>query len=387
MYLIPLWTTLCASILTGLLGRSIGRAGAQVLCLSGMLCSCIASYFIFYEVCVCQSTCYIRIWLSVDLLDISGVLTYDPLASIMLAVITTVSLCAQVYSIGYMKSDPHSVRFFAWLSLFSFFMILLVLSENVLQSFIGWGDVLFQEACNSSGSKCVIPDDAVKVTNTYNILLSLLALGNLLLVLLIMVVIIELLMFYLCTHVVPVTLVFATRIHNVHRSTWANVMWQAKRRFWEVLNMLHSYSLPVSRWWTPTRRAVLISVKDTTGAVLYILFLLLAFWYVPICLTIMIRLGTWRGGSFGLIESLIDLWDYCCIICADPVPAAPTSNMHTHTTTGTTVADKNITYTKPNEWSTLDRCCYALGIAGAAAIAFGGATIVIVAVAAAYNSW
>lgn len=141
MYLIPLWTTLCASILTGLLGRSIGRAGAQVLCLSGMLCSCIASYFIFYEVCVCQSTCYIRIWLSVDLLDISGVLTYDPLASIMLAVITTVSLCAQVYSIGYMKSDPHSVRFFAWLSLFSFFMILLVLSENVLQLFIGWEGV------------------------------------------------------------------------------------------------------------------------------------------------------------------------------------------------------------------------------------------------------
>ena len=68
-------------------------------------------------------------------------MTFDSLSASMLVVITTVSLCAHIYSIEYMKADPHSVRFFSWLSLFTFFMVLLVVSENMLQLFVGWEGV------------------------------------------------------------------------------------------------------------------------------------------------------------------------------------------------------------------------------------------------------
>ena len=59
----------------------------------------------------------------------------------MLVVITTISLCAHIYSIEYMSEDPHKIRFFSYLSLFTFFMILLVLSDNALQLFVGWEGV------------------------------------------------------------------------------------------------------------------------------------------------------------------------------------------------------------------------------------------------------
>lgn len=93
----------------------------------------------FYEVGICQSVCYIKCfdWLSIDLVDVHWGFLYDALSASMLVVITSVSLCAQIYSIEYMRTDPHNVRFFAYLSLFTFFMILLVVSDNTIQFFLG----------------------------------------------------------------------------------------------------------------------------------------------------------------------------------------------------------------------------------------------------------
>lgn len=59
----------------------------------------------------------------------------------MLVVINIISFCAQLYSIEYMRNDPHNIRFFAYLALFTFFMVFLVLSDNMFQLFMGWEGV------------------------------------------------------------------------------------------------------------------------------------------------------------------------------------------------------------------------------------------------------
>ena len=67
----------------------------------------------------------------------------DSLTSVMLCVITSISLCVHVYSINYMENDPHLSRFLSYLSLFTFFMILLVSADNFIQMFVGWEGVGF----------------------------------------------------------------------------------------------------------------------------------------------------------------------------------------------------------------------------------------------------
>ncbi len=66
---------------------------------------------------------------------------YDSLSATMLVVITVISLCAHIYSVEYMGNDPHCVRFFPYLSLFTFFMLFLVVADNILQLFVGWEGV------------------------------------------------------------------------------------------------------------------------------------------------------------------------------------------------------------------------------------------------------
>lgn len=68
-------------------------------------------------------------------------LQIDVISSVMLIVVTSVSSLVHIYSTGYMKGDPHVPRFMAYLSLFTFLMIVLVTSDNYLQLFIGWEGV------------------------------------------------------------------------------------------------------------------------------------------------------------------------------------------------------------------------------------------------------
>jgi NADH:ubiquinone oxidoreductase subunit 5 (subunit L)/multisubunit Na+/H+ antiporter MnhA subunit len=76
-----------------------------------------------------------------DLVYVHWGFVFDALSASMLVVITSVSLCAHIYSIEYMRTDPHNVRFFSYLSLFTFFMLLLVVSDNTIQFFLGWEGV------------------------------------------------------------------------------------------------------------------------------------------------------------------------------------------------------------------------------------------------------
>ncbi len=80
-------------------------------------------------------------WISVGTLQVNWALLIDPLTAVMLVVVTSVSSLVHLYSIGYMHEDPHRPRFFAYLSLFTFAMLMLVTSDNLVQMFFGWEGV------------------------------------------------------------------------------------------------------------------------------------------------------------------------------------------------------------------------------------------------------
>src|SRR5690606_20751010 len=80
-------------------------------------------------------------WIQVGGMDLRWVLRVDTLTAIMLVVVNTVSSLVHIYSIGYMADDPHRSRFFAYLSLFTFAMLMLVTADNFLQMFFGWEGV------------------------------------------------------------------------------------------------------------------------------------------------------------------------------------------------------------------------------------------------------
>jgi len=80
-------------------------------------------------------------WIESGSLFINWSLNYDPLSATMLIVVTSISTCVHIYSIEYMSEDPHLKRFISYLSLFTFFMLILVTSNNLLQLFVGWEGV------------------------------------------------------------------------------------------------------------------------------------------------------------------------------------------------------------------------------------------------------
>ena len=143
MYLIIIFTPLIASILSISLGRKIGKNGASLLTTLGIFICWLISLLIFYEVTLSHSICLIKLfrWIDVGYLHIYWEFLFDTLTSVMLLVILSISLCVHLYSIEYMYSDPHLCRFMSYLSLFTFFMLILVTAGNFLQLFFGWEGV------------------------------------------------------------------------------------------------------------------------------------------------------------------------------------------------------------------------------------------------------
>lgn len=130
-------------LFASLFGFKIGGKGSQVLTIIFMCCTCITSLFLFYIVNLLGFT-FQKIlgnWIFVNFLIIPWQFLFDPLSCLMLIVINLISLCVHIYSIDYMKEDPHICRFMAYLSLFTFCMNLLVTAGNLLQLFIGWEGV------------------------------------------------------------------------------------------------------------------------------------------------------------------------------------------------------------------------------------------------------
>ena len=126
--------------ITGLFGRAIGPKGAAIVTTGCLVMSFFLSLFAFYEVGLMGSPVYIRLapWVSSEVLLINWGFLFDSLTVVMCVVVTFISSLVHLYSIEYMSHDPHLPRFMSYLSLFTFFMLILVSADNLIQMFLGW---------------------------------------------------------------------------------------------------------------------------------------------------------------------------------------------------------------------------------------------------------
>lgn len=108
-----------------------------------MVLTAICSFYLGYEIILCNSVVNIKLgtWINVGTMHVEYGFLFDSLSTIMLIVITFISSLVHIYSMEYMKQDPHKTRFFCYLSLFTFFMMLLVTADNMIQFFFGWEGV------------------------------------------------------------------------------------------------------------------------------------------------------------------------------------------------------------------------------------------------------
>ena len=143
MYLLILLFPLLSFLNCLLLGRKIGHEGTKFLSCFLLSIACILSYIIFWDIIVYESIIYIYGWSWFNLGNLSNKIyfIFDHLVASMLILILTVSSLVHLYSTSYMDKDPHLPRFMGYLSLFTFFMIILVTSNNIVQLFIGWEGV------------------------------------------------------------------------------------------------------------------------------------------------------------------------------------------------------------------------------------------------------
>lgn len=143
MYLIITILPLLASIISGFFGRKVGIWGAQLITCVSVIITTILALVIFIEVGLNDVVVSIKLfrWIDSELLYVEWGFNFDSLTVSMLIPVLIISSLVHVYSIGYMNSDPHNQRFFSYLSLFTWFMIILVTSNNYLLMFVGWEGV------------------------------------------------------------------------------------------------------------------------------------------------------------------------------------------------------------------------------------------------------
>ena len=133
---------LVASII-GFFGKSIGEKFSIYTATILIIISAVLSVLTFYNGLVSDiyGNFLIAKWIYVGNFEVNWSINIDPLSSVMLVVVTVVSALVHIYSIGYMSHDLHKPRFFSYLSLFTFSMLMLVVSDNFLQLFFGWEGV------------------------------------------------------------------------------------------------------------------------------------------------------------------------------------------------------------------------------------------------------
>ena len=134
---------LIASIISGFFGKLIGDRSSEIITSLLVSISAIFSVLVLYEVVVnqYQENIIIATWISSGSLEVNWSMKIDSLSAVMLVVVTSVSALVHIYSIGYMSHDPHKPRFMAYLSLFTFAMLMLVTADNFIQLFFGWEGV------------------------------------------------------------------------------------------------------------------------------------------------------------------------------------------------------------------------------------------------------
>ena len=143
MYFSLIILPLIGSIISGFFGRKVGVSGSQMITCTCVLITTILSILTFAEVGLSNIpvTVYLCRWVDIESLNIGWAFNFDSLTVSMLIPVLIVSSLVHIYSIGYMSHDPHNQRFFSYLSLFTFMMIILVTANNFLLMFVGWEGV------------------------------------------------------------------------------------------------------------------------------------------------------------------------------------------------------------------------------------------------------
>lgn len=131
---------LIGAILAGLFGRRIGRAGAHSVTILGVAVSCALSCYVLWQLLqgAAPFNENVYTWFQVGSVEAHVGFMIDKLTAMMMVVVTFVSLLVHIYTIGYMADDDGYQRFFSYISLFTFSMLMLVMSNNFLQLFFGW---------------------------------------------------------------------------------------------------------------------------------------------------------------------------------------------------------------------------------------------------------
>ncbi|MEE9196156.1 MAG: NADH-quinone oxidoreductase subunit L [Alphaproteobacteria bacterium] len=143
MYVATIFLPLIGAAIAGLFGSVIGDRGARLVSCGAMLLSALGAIFVFYDVAVLGNARVVELftWIDSGTFEVAWALKFDALSAVMVLVVTVVSSMIHIYSIGYMAHDPSIPRFFSYLSLFTFFMLMLVTADNFLQLFFGWEGV------------------------------------------------------------------------------------------------------------------------------------------------------------------------------------------------------------------------------------------------------
>ena len=134
---------LLGASIAGLFGRWIGDRAAQAATIICMVLAAICGLTAFWQVALghAPTTIDIVTFLDVGGFEVNWALRYDTLSAVMVGMVTLISTLIHIYSVGYMSHDPDRPRFFAYLSLFTFMMLMLVTADNLVQLFFGWEGV------------------------------------------------------------------------------------------------------------------------------------------------------------------------------------------------------------------------------------------------------
>ncbi len=142
LYLIIALTPLLGCLLAGLFGNQIGRRGAHTATISGVAVSALLSAYVLYGFATGTRAKFdenVYTWLTMGSVDFSVGFLVDSLTAMMMVVVTSVSLMVHIYTIGYMHDEETGYqRFFSYISLFTFSMLMLIMSNNFIQLFFGW---------------------------------------------------------------------------------------------------------------------------------------------------------------------------------------------------------------------------------------------------------
>ncbi|MBO9662489.1 NADH-quinone oxidoreductase subunit L [Dokdonella sp.] len=132
---------LFGAVVAGLFRRQVGRAGAAAITIAGVALSCALSFYVLYQLVWGGAPVFnqnLYTWFEVGRISANVGFMVDRLTAMMMVVVTFVSLMVHIYTIGYMAEDDGFQRFFSYIALFTFSMLMLVMSNNFLQLFFGW---------------------------------------------------------------------------------------------------------------------------------------------------------------------------------------------------------------------------------------------------------